>query len=54
MKVHEIVTNATGLQLHNHEFIQIVKYEQGQYYRQHRDTSYHYTQFAQGHRVYTL
>jgi hypothetical protein len=29
LKVHEIVTKVTGQQLHNQEFIQIVKYEEG-------------------------
>jgi hypothetical protein len=54
LKVHERVSNVTGQPLVNQEFIQIVKYEIGQQYVDHHDTSDGYKQFPQGHRVYTL
>ena len=46
LKVHELVSNVTGQPLVNQEFIQIVKYEIGQQYVDHHDTSDGYKQFS--------
>jgi prolyl 4-hydroxylase len=54
MAVHNIVSNLTGLPINNHEFMQVVKYNLGQYYVKHHDTSATYSRAANGHRIYTL
>ena len=50
----ERMLNITQLPFSSAEYLQLLRYEAGQYYRAHHDTSHHYTSFAQGHRIYTL
>jgi hypothetical protein len=54
MAAHHAATNVTGLHLLNHEYIQILKYREGDFYVTHQDTSNEYGWSAAGHRVYTL
>jgi len=53
VKVTERMMNVTRLPVHNAEYFQILKYEPGQFYRQHHDQqTAHWT--PQGVRVYTF
>merc|ERR1712167_482427 len=54
LAVHEIAQNVTGLPLGMQEFMQVVKYNIGQFYMRHPDTSSTYGRSANGHRIYTL
>jgi len=54
LAVHQRATEVLGMPLNHQEFIQIVKYEPGQQYRQHYDTSNTYHEWPQGHRVFTM
>jgi prolyl 4-hydroxylase len=54
LAVHEAVGNVTGLPLSNQEYMQVVKYNIGQYYVKHHDTSATYSRSANGHRIYTM
>jgi len=54
LHVHERASKVLGMPLAHQEFIQIVKYEKGQQYVNHHDTSNTYHKWPQGHRVFTL
>ena len=52
--MHAIAERVLGIPLVKQEFIQIVRYEPGQQYKAHWDTSPIYHTWPQGHRVLTL
>ena len=52
--VVERISNTTGTQVKNSEYLQLLQYEPGQYYRQHHDYISHHKEKPCGVRILTL
>ena len=53
-RIKAIEERARELTGTHYEFMQMVRYTQGQYYQPHHDTSLQFGRSATGHRIYTL